>query len=636
MNGSDPNAIRGQDQLVATASPTSTSSATTDQLEENMQAPARDREDDEEDAAASAPLLGVYGSQELLSPEVAASPSGSGDMSHKRLLKGFCAYSVAGEVFAIVSASLFLPVVLETYARQNGVLATADRTTPCPPSGAGGAPAPSDEDVDGLRCVVRLGGTWIDTASFSLMVYSASVAVQALTVISMGGLADDSHARHRLLVSFAITGSTLCMLFLALSSQSPLWPISSLLALFANVTYGASNVCLNAYLPELGRSAPWVLRARGELVRARIESTSTHRRRSSSTTTTSSSSSQVLARATEAYLHARARATGETSSRAIAYGYAAGIGVLVALLPFMSWLSSSSASEPVEARDGTWPLRVAVALSGLWWLVGTAFAAVWLRPRHEPTTSLSKENRSLSYGTAIAQGWRGLGQMLGEWRRLPQAFVFLISWFFLSDCFATITSTAVLFAKTSLNLPTSSLIVIAILSPLSGLIGALAVPRIQHLPSMAQFHLTTHRTLLCLVAFATIIPLWGLLALRSALQMYLLACVFGFIYGSFQAYARSCFADLIPPARSAQFFGLYSVTDKSSSFLGPFLVAVVTNATGEIRYAFWVILALMVVSLPVLAKVDVQRGSEDAERYENEINVLAVEAQVLPDEVADV
>lgn len=202
--------------------------------------------------------------------------------------------------------------------------------------------------------------------------------------------------------------------------------------------------------------------------------------------------------------------------------------------------------------------------------------------------------------------------------------------------FATITSTAVLFAKTSLNLPTSSLIVIAILSPLSGLIGALAVPRIQHLPSMARFNLTTHRTLLCLVAFATIIPLWGLLALRSALQMYLLACVFGFIYGSFQAYARSCFSDLIPPARSAQFFGLYSVTDKSSSFLGPFLVAMVTNATGEIRYAFWVILALMVVSLPVLAKVDVQRGSEDAERYENEINALAVEAQVLPDEVAEV
>lgn len=185
-------------------------------------------------------------------------------------------------------------------------------------------------------------------------------------------------------------------------------------------------------VPELGRSAPSVLRARGELIRARIESTSTGRRRSSSTNTTSSS--QTLARATEAYLHARARATGETSSRAIAYGYAAGIGVLVTLLPIMSWLSSTSASGPAEERDGTWPLRVAVAISGLWWLVGTAFAAVWLRPRHEPTPSLSKADRSHSYGAAIAQGWRGLGQMLGEWRRLPQAFVFLTSWFFLSDC----------------------------------------------------------------------------------------------------------------------------------------------------------------------------------------------------------
>lgn len=200
MNDPDPHAIREHDRLLATASPTSTSAPT--DREENM-APARNRDDDEdaeeeEDAAASAPLLGVYGSQELLSPEGAASQfSESGDTApnsaHQRLLKGFCAYSVAGEVrrppqtdlwatsadyydsgtpfhqvFAIVSASLFLPVVLETYARQNGVLATDDRTTPCPPSGAGagGSPAPSDE-FDGLRCVVRLGGTWIDTGKSS-------------------------------------------------------------------------------------------------------------------------------------------------------------------------------------------------------------------------------------------------------------------------------------------------------------------------------------------------------------------------------------------------------------------------------------------------------------------------------------
>lgn len=39
--------------------------------------------------------------------------------------------------------------------------------------------------------MVRLGWAWIDTASYSLYVFSASVAAQALTVISLGGLANN-------------------------------------------------------------------------------------------------------------------------------------------------------------------------------------------------------------------------------------------------------------------------------------------------------------------------------------------------------------------------------------------------------------------------------------------------------------
>lgn len=147
---------------------------------------------------------------------------------------------------------------------------------------------------------------------------------------------------------------------------------------------------------------------------------------SSTSSNTLLSSSQVLAHATDAYIHARARATGEVSSRAIAYGYAAGIGVLAALLPIMSWLASRS-----SGTDATGPLRFAIAVSGAWWLVGTFFAAIWLRPDREPALS---SDRKLSYGASLAQGWRGLGRMLGEWRRLPQAFVFLGAWFLLSDC----------------------------------------------------------------------------------------------------------------------------------------------------------------------------------------------------------
>ncbi|BGP55708.1 Autophagy protein 22 [Rhodotorula sphaerocarpa] len=590
---------------------------------------------DAEPESETGPLLRSYGASEAYASSTTAREEGAGKEGqdgsrYSRLWRGFCAYSVAGEVFAIVSAGLFLPVVLETYARQNGVLASGDRSTPCPPSGAADS---GDGGEDGLRCVVRFAGTWVDTASFSLMVYSLSVAVQALTVISMGGLADDRHARHRLLVSFALCGSSLCIVFLALSSSSAWWPLSALFALGANVTYGASNVCLNAYLPELGRTAPATIRAQADVVRAHNERNTTHRQTCTpSEDDDSAADPDAVDRAKDVLAQARAGATRDASSRAIAWGYAAGIGALIGLLPLMSWLSARHRAPASEGdfndNDETGPLRFAIAMSGAWWLVGTCFAGLWLRPTEEPSVA-SRATRSMSYRASIARGWRGLGLMLGEWRRLPQTFIFLAAWFLLSDCFATITSTAVLFAKTSLNLPTSSLIVISILSPLSGLTGALAVPRLQHSAALARFGLTTHRTLLLIVVAATIIPLWGLLALRSALQMYLLACVFGFLYGSFQAYARSCFSDLIPPSRSAQFFGLYSITDKSSSFLGPLLVAVVTNQTGEIRYAFWVILALLLASVPILARVDVRAGSEDAERYDREAADLPPEEEVL-------
>lgn len=118
--------------------------------------------------------------------------------------------------------------------------------------------------------------------------------------------------------------------------------------------------------------------------------------------------------------------------------------------------------------------------------------------------------------------------------------------------------------------------------------------------------------------------------------MYLLACVFGAIYGAFQALMRACFSELIPTSQSAQWFGVYSVTDKGSSFLGPLLVAYVTQVMGDIRHGFWVILVLLLASLPVLAKVDMRKGSEDAEAFDREIKALAADEEVLPEEVEDV
>jgi MFS-type transporter involved in bile tolerance (Atg22 family) len=85
---------------------------------------------------------------------------------------------------------------------------------------------------------------WIDTASFALYVFSLSVLLQALVVISMSGAADHgpspssqtnvgSH-RKNLLLMFAAVGSFACILFPAIGNGGALW--AGLLAIVGNVS----------------------------------------------------------------------------------------------------------------------------------------------------------------------------------------------------------------------------------------------------------------------------------------------------------------------------------------------------------------------------------------------------------------
>ena len=56
-------------------------------------------------------------------------------------------------------------------------------------------------------------------------------------------------------------------------------------------------------------------------------------------------------------------------------------------------------------------------------------------------------------------------------------------------------------------------------------------------------------------------------------------------------------------------------TKQSSSFIGPLVVGLVADLTGNIRYAFLFLVAMLWVAIPVLAGVDVERGRADARAW---------------------
>ena len=54
---------------------------------------------------------------------------------------------------------------------------------------------------------------------------------------------------------------------------------------------------------------------------------------------------------------------------------------------------------------------------------------------------------------------------------------------------------------------------------------------------------------------------------------------------------------------------------QSSSFIGPLVVGLVADLTGNIRYAFLFLVFMLWAALPVLAGVDVERGRADARAW---------------------
>lgn len=60
---------------------------------------------------------------------------------------------------------------------------------------------------------------------------------------------------------------------------------------------------------------------------------------------------------------------------------------------------------------------------------------------------------------------------------------------------------------------------------------------------------------------------------------------------------------------------MYAYTFQSSSFVGPLVVGLIADTTGNIRYAFFFLVLMIWAAVPVLMAVDVERGREDAQRY---------------------
>jgi UMF1 family MFS transporter len=487
-------------------------------------------------------------------------------------------------VFVVCGIGSFIPVTLEQLARENGVL-LSDGVTPCKATRPAVPASFSANSLDALwrpnpekgQCVVHILGVEVNTASFAMYTFSISVLIQALLIISMSGAADHGRFRKTFLLWFAFIGSISTMLFLPVVPK--VYILGAVLAIISNTCFGASFVLLNSFLPVIVRFHPtvrypdsstegsFVDEDEDDLVTPTQERVA-HEAHWANHLSERENVLDEVADATTALLPSRISTADLTSPRVkssvapsqelalstkiSSYGIA--IGYIAALL-----VQTIGIVVVIMFRSSNFGLRMVLFIIGAWWFIFT-------------------------------YSWKSLARTATHARLLKDVLLFLAAWFLLSDSIATVSGTAVLFAKTTLGMSYAMLALINVIATLSGVLGAFTWSRIS-----SFLNLSPVQTILCCIFLFELIPLYGLLGYLPAVQrlgflglqqqweMYPLGAVYGFVLGGLSSYCRSLFGELIPRGYEAQFYALYAITDKGSSVFGPAIVGAITDRFGEIR-----------------------------------------------------
>jgi len=309
----------------------------------------------------------------------------------------------------------------------------------------------------------------------------------------------------------------------------------------------------------------------------------------------------------------------QISAKGVGLGYIGAVFMQLISILLLLGLNKFASTTAVSTR-----LRIILFCVGLVWMLGTIPCAIYLRDRPGPPLDVAHESSQSGIrrvATYIAFAWKAVWQTVKIAIQLRQLAIFLVAWFLLSDAIATVSGTAILFARTELKMDTVPIAILSITATSSGVAGAFIWPLLAR-----HFNLRPHSTIIACVFLMFIIPVYGLIGylpfvkawgvggLQQAWEIYPLGVVHGFVMGGLSSYCRSFYGQLIPPGSEAAFYALYAITDKGSSAVGPAIVGIIVDSVGSIRPAFAFLAVLIALPIPLLLLLDPETGAQDAKR----------------------
>jgi UMF1 family MFS transporter len=244
--------------------------------------------------------------------------------------------------------------------------------------------------------------------------------------------------------------------------------------------------------------------------------------------------------------------------------------------------------------DAAVAVRMSFLTVAVWWLV---FTLPLLLIVPEPTV-----RRGQGLATIVA----GLAQLRATFRHVRELRIvalFLCAYWLYIDGVDTVVLMAVDYGM-------------ALGFDAGGLMLALLVTQAVGIPATLAYGWLGERygarpgILAGLGAYALLV-LWGS-QMTEQWEFYGIAAGIGLVQGGVQALSRALYARLVPKEKAGEFFGFFNLLSKFAAVLGPLLVGMVSEATGQPRLSILSLLVLFGAGALLLWKVDVREGERRA------------------------
>ncbi|MBE4910652.1 MFS transporter [Bacillus luteolus] len=279
--------------------------------------------------------------------------------------------------------------------------------------------------------------------------------------------------------------------------------------------------------------------------------------------------------------------TEERMNRVSARGFS--FGYIGSTIPFIISIAiiilSQSGTIPITTTTAS---KIAFIITAIWWGV---FSIPLLKNVHQRYYIEREPN-------PVINSFKRINQTFKEIRKYRALFLFLLAYFFYIDGVHTIITMSTAYGSdlgiTSTNLLIILFVTQVVAAPFAILYGRLA----------ERF---TGKIMLYVGIFIYIIVCIYAYFLETTLDFWILAMLVATSQGGIQALSRSYFAQLVPKHKSNEFFGFYNIFGKFASIMGPLLVAVTAQLTGNTNSGVFSLVVLFIVGMVILAFVPVPK-----------------------------